>query len=107
MYEYLPALLGEKLIDYYGYKPDIHPGISHMFQSAAFRFGHTLIPPGIYRRDDKCNFLMTRTGKPAIRLCSTWWDSNVIIIIYLFIIITFFFFFNIVLYYFHNNSILY
>ncbi|XP_044584907.1 dual oxidase [Cotesia glomerata] len=79
MYEYLPALLGEKLPDYQGYKPDIHPGISHMFQSAAFRFGHTLIPPGIYRRDDKCNFLMTRTGKPAIRLCSTWWDSNEVV----------------------------
>ncbi|CAD6230974.1 GSCOCT00006904001.3-RA-CDS [Cotesia congregata] len=79
MYEYLPALLGEILPDYQGYKPDIHPGISHMFQSAAFRFGHTLIPPGIYRRDDKCNFLMTRTGKPAIRLCSTWWDSNEVV----------------------------
>ncbi|XP_034946208.1 dual oxidase isoform X2 [Chelonus insularis] len=79
MYEYLPALLGEKLMDYSGYKPDLHPGVSHIFQSAAFRFGHTLIPPGIYRRDDKCNFLMTRTGKPAIRLCSTWWDSNEVV----------------------------
>lgn len=76
MYEYLPFLLGEKLPDYTGYKPDLHPGISHIFQSAAFRFGHTLIPPGIYRRDEECNFRKTRTGKLAIRLCTTWWDSN-------------------------------
>jgi Animal haem peroxidase len=39
MYEYLPSLLGEdyQLDPYTGYKPDIHPGISISFQSAAFR----------------------------------------------------------------------
>ena len=77
MYEYLPVLLDEDMSEYTGYKPDLHPGISHVFQSAAFRFGHTLIPPGIYRRDESCNFRKTRTGQPAIRLCTTWWDSNV------------------------------
>lgn len=77
LYEYLPALLNEDLPSYDGYKPDLHPGISHIFQSAAFRFGHTLIPPGIYRRDEKCEYRRTNTGQPAIRLCSTWWDSNV------------------------------
>ena len=45
-YEYLPAFLGEELSPYSGYKSFTHPGISHEFQSAAFRFGHTLIPPG-------------------------------------------------------------
>lgn len=52
MYEYLPTLLGDDdpVTPYSGYKPDIHPGISHVFQSAAFRFGHTMIPPGLYRR---------------------------------------------------------
>lgn len=77
-YEYLPAFLGiENMPAYEGYNPDIHPGISHMFQAAAFRFGHTLIPPGIFRRDAKCNYRTTTMGYPAIRLCSTWWDSNV------------------------------
>lgn len=80
LYEYLPALLNEELPAYEGYKPDLHPGISHIFQSAAFRFGHTLIPPGIYRRDEKCEYRRTNTGQPAIRLCSTWWDSNVSIL---------------------------
>ncbi|KAK0174536.1 hypothetical protein PV327_010296 [Microctonus hyperodae] len=79
MYEYLPILLDELLPKYTNYKPDLHPGISHVFQSAAFRFGHTLVPSGIYRRDDKCNFRITRTGKPAIRLCSTWWDSDEVV----------------------------
>ena len=38
MYEYLPAFLGDSLKPYEGYKPDTHPGISHVFQSAAFRW---------------------------------------------------------------------
>nr|CAD7589006.1 unnamed protein product [Timema genevievae] len=76
-YEYLPAFLGEGLPKYDGYKPDVHPGVSHVFQSAAFRFGHTLIPPGIYRRDGQCHFRETAMGYRALRLCSTWWDSNI------------------------------
>ncbi|XP_072392840.1 dual oxidase [Diabrotica undecimpunctata] len=76
VYEYIPAFLEEKLPPYKGYNPDIHPGITHVFQSAAFRFGHSLIPPGLYRRDSKCNFKKTPMGDIALRLCSTWWDSN-------------------------------
>lgn len=75
-YEYLPAFLDEELPPYKGYNPDIHPGITHVFQSAAFRFGHSLIPPGLYRRDSRCNFKKTPMGDIALRLCSTWWDSN-------------------------------
>ena len=37
MYEYLPSFLGEEVAAYPGYRPDTHPGISHVFQSAAFR----------------------------------------------------------------------
>lgn len=76
-YEYLPAFLGKKMPVYGGYNLDTHPGVSHAFQSAAFRFGHTLIPPGILRRNNKCEFRKTSMGYDAIRLCSTWWDSNV------------------------------
>ena len=76
VYEYLPAFLGKELPPYDGYNQDVHPGISHMFQAAAFRFGHSLIPPGLYRRDGECNFIKTSMGYPALRLCSTWWDSS-------------------------------
>ncbi|XP_077298120.1 dual oxidase [Arctopsyche grandis] len=79
MYEYLPAFLGIEVPEYDGYASDVHPGVSHIFAAAAFRFGHTLIPPGIYRRDGKCHFRETPMGHKAIRLCSTWWDSNDII----------------------------
>ena len=37
MYEFLPAFVGREATDYDGYKSFIHPGISHVFQSAAFR----------------------------------------------------------------------
>jgi len=37
MYEYLPAFIGQEVDPYKGYKPDTHPGVSHVFQSAAFR----------------------------------------------------------------------
>nr|BAM76968.1 dual oxidase [Penaeus japonicus] len=78
MYEFLPAFIGEEIPPYDRYRPDIHPGISHVFQSAAFRFGHTLVPPGLYRRDagDHCPFIRSQTGKSALRLCSTWWDAD-------------------------------
>lgn len=93
LYEYLPTLFDEPIPEYNGYKPDIHPGISHVFQSAAFRFGHTMIPPGLYRRyfwrtkyfqvsqfsqfcrDANCNFLKTPSGHDGIRLCASWWDA--------------------------------
>ena len=37
LYEFLPAFLGEEVEGYEGYKSDLHPGISHVFQAAAFR----------------------------------------------------------------------
>ncbi|KAK8749678.1 hypothetical protein OTU49_015477 [Cherax quadricarinatus] len=78
MYEFLPAFLGDSVEAYQRYRPDIHPGVSHVFQSAAFRFGHTLVPPGLYLRGpgEDCPFLKTQNGYSALRLCSTWWDAN-------------------------------
>ncbi|KAL1373556.1 hypothetical protein pipiens_018597, partial [Culex pipiens pipiens] len=75
-YEYLPAFMDAELPPYSGYKADTHPGVSHMFQAAAFRFGHSLIPPGLFRRNGECDFRRTNMDYPALRLCSTWWNSN-------------------------------
>ena len=33
-----------------GYNPAINPQIAHIFQSAAMRFGHTMVTPGAWRR---------------------------------------------------------
>ncbi|XP_078488213.1 dual oxidase 2 isoform X1 [Ciona intestinalis] len=106
-YDWLPLFLGEcteilkrngtceGLPTYTGYKSAIHPGITHVFQSAAMRIGHTLVPPGVYRRTNyntttkKCTFLNTtlktagdrhafqalHVNKPGLRTCNTYWNS--------------------------------
>ncbi len=35
---------------YAGYNPAINPQIAHIFQSAAMRWGHTVVTPGVWRR---------------------------------------------------------
>ncbi|CAH1775162.1 unnamed protein product [Owenia fusiformis] len=75
MYEWLPALLYEDTESYSGYQSHIPPTISSVFEAAAFRFPHTMVPPGIYIRDYKCRFRTTKHG-PALRLCNTYWDSQ-------------------------------
>ena len=50
--EYLPALLGVKALPaYQGYQPDVDPGITRVFSSAAFRIGHTQLSSEILRLD--------------------------------------------------------
>ncbi|MCA9072969.1 MAG: peroxidase, partial [Planctomycetaceae bacterium] len=50
--EYLPALLGGNAISpYRGYKPDVNPGITNEFSTAAYRFGHSLLPSTLLRVD--------------------------------------------------------
>ncbi|XP_035608471.1 peroxidasin isoform X2 [Oncorhynchus keta] len=53
---WLPKVLGDagmKLIgDYRGYNPNVNAGILNAFATAAFRFGHTLINPILYRLDE-------------------------------------------------------
>eukprot|EP00731_Ephydatia_muelleri_P031983 Em0023g490a len=54
-----------------GYNPSINPQVSNIFQSAAMRFGHTMVTPGVWRRTnranpaDKCLFGSTATARNA------------------------------------------
>ena len=48
--EFLPAILGaDALPGYTGYKPTVNPGISNEFATAAYRFGHSMISPVLFR----------------------------------------------------------
>ncbi|XP_017546292.1 peroxidasin [Pygocentrus nattereri] len=61
---WLPKILGEaglKLMgDYRGYDPNVNAGVFNAFATAAFRFGHTLINPILYRLDE--NFQPIQQG---------------------------------------------
>ncbi len=54
--EFLPALLGPQALGQYkGYNPNVNPGVSTEFSTAAYRFGHSMLDGGISR--------MTNDGK--------------------------------------------
>ncbi len=50
--EFLPALLGPDAIgEYSGYHPSTNPGISNLFSTAAYRFGHSMLTSELQRVD--------------------------------------------------------
>ena len=78
-YDFLPAYLGSSVPNYTGYDGTIDPRVSHVFQSAAMRFGHTLVTAGVYRRDTQCNFRTEPDGAPAFRMCNSYFEPNEVI----------------------------
>ncbi|XP_069137726.1 dual oxidase 2-like isoform X3 [Argopecten irradians] len=70
-----------------GYSTEIHPGITQEFQTAAMRFGHTLVTPGLWLRgplqsNGDCNFRKVKVNIQgldevhALRLCNAYWNSQ-------------------------------
>ncbi|MEL7499415.1 MAG: peroxidase family protein [Planctomycetota bacterium] len=51
--EFLPAVMGPNAIrSYRGYDPTVFPNISNVFSTAAYRFGHTMLPTELLRVDN-------------------------------------------------------
>ncbi len=51
--EFLPALLGRHaLSEYAGYKPEVNPGITTEFSTAAYRLGHSFLSSVLHRLDE-------------------------------------------------------
>ncbi|XP_046845729.1 dual oxidase 2-like isoform X2 [Xenia sp. Carnegie-2017] len=91
-YDWLPRFLGQdpkqfREKDTYRYKPSVHPGVAHIFQSAAMRFGHTMVTPGVLRRLKDCTIPKTTSdssdtgdtafNKTGIRTCNSYWNPQV------------------------------
>ena len=50
--EFLPLLLGENALPRYrGYREDANPGITNVFATASYRFGHTMLSSQLLRLD--------------------------------------------------------
>ena len=87
MYEWLPLVVHnsteriDELYNYEGYKDFVNPQISHVFQTAAMRIGHTFVTPGVHRRTATCDFHeVTVDGSPtypmAIRTCNSYFRPH-------------------------------
>ncbi|XP_016342271.1 dual oxidase 1-like [Sinocyclocheilus anshuiensis] len=81
-YEWLPAYLGIPVTSYPGYQKYVDPGISAEFEAAAVRFGLTLAPPGVYKRNRTCHYKSAvnndASKSPGLRLCNTFWNRNLL-----------------------------
>lgn len=72
--EFLPALLGDHpLTPYRGFNPNVNPGISNEFSTAAFRIGHTLVGDDVEFLDNNGNAIRS----PA-DLAETFFNPNLV-----------------------------
>ncbi|CAL4122945.1 unnamed protein product, partial [Meganyctiphanes norvegica] len=73
MYDWLPKYIRDQPNVYNGYIPTTNPQIAHIFQSAAMRFGHTMVTQGVHlknRSADGCD------SNGFARTCNSFWRSH-------------------------------
>lgn len=85
MNDWLPEWLGSSLPAYNGWDSSIDPGIATEFQSAAMRFGHTLVTSGGYRRGPASDCTVRnvtfemdgqRHSVSGVRTCNSFWNPQ-------------------------------
>nr|XP_053641293.1 dual oxidase-like [Cherax quadricarinatus] len=83
-YDWLTKYIRTEATPYQGYKATTDPQVSHIFQSAAMRFGHTLVTSGVYlrdRRDEGCRTVPfslvsgQNHAQGGVRTCNSFWRS--------------------------------
>ncbi|XP_056644513.1 peroxidase [Diorhabda sublineata] len=76
--EFLPILLGKDVMEKFGlllqkegywngYDPNVNPGVIDAFASAAFRFGHSLLPTAVERWSKAHKFIASKRLSDLIR----------------------------------------
>ncbi|TRY81714.1 hypothetical protein DNTS_026021 [Danionella cerebrum] len=62
------------------YQKYVDPGVSAEFEAAAVRFGLTLAPSAVYKRNRTCHYKSAGNNdvskSPGLRLCNTFWNRN-------------------------------
>ncbi|KAK4315140.1 hypothetical protein Pmani_013613 [Petrolisthes manimaculis] len=82
-YDWLPKYVRSSPTPYMGYKATVDPQVSHVFQTAAMRFGHTLVTSGVHLRSrsgEGCRtvpyVLVPGPGHHGgVRTCNSFWRS--------------------------------
>ncbi|XP_075064232.1 dual oxidase 1-like [Mixophyes fleayi] len=79
-YEWLPAFLSRDVSKYNGYKQHVDPSISPEFLALTAQIIYSMMPSGVYMRNDQCEFLnVTDSGggvNTALRLCNNYWNRK-------------------------------
>ncbi|MDA1137805.1 MAG: hypothetical protein O3B01_04415 [Planctomycetota bacterium] len=71
--EYLPALLGEGVLDeYQGYDPSVDATVTNEFSTALFRYGHSTIEEVMFRLDEEGNEI----PEGHLTLRDAFWDPK-------------------------------
>ena len=60
-----------------GYEPHLTPAVSASLEAAALQWFQTQAPPGFYLRDQNCNYNIVNNENKAIRLCNSYYMSQV------------------------------
>ncbi|KAI8492520.1 cuticle development, partial [Branchiostoma belcheri] len=75
LYEWLPAFINDTVEPYTGasgYNRFVDPSPSNVFTAAAMRYGHSMVPSAVFKRNSSGDAM-------AIRTCNTYWNVEDVI----------------------------